>query len=237
MVGASADAYDCGRISPFQRALKRFKRRGMMLSESRLSLQCKIQTSRGFFPESYFPEIAGIVVGVFLYLVERDRRRLPRCSRHILRRQRENEGSGIGRPGSVDQAELAADVAFYIEQFKPLRHLALYKAGTGRPPLILSRGRYAKAAPRRRPRQGKTQGRRARGSGLFQPSDGDGSTDRAIVSNAGTLAIPGRLYPTSRRQPPARRDGEVGRAAKKAAGRFADQQGNTTSVLTNQIKS
>ena len=105
----------------YQRALKRFKRRGMMLSESRLSLQCKAQTSGAFFPESYFPEIAGILVGVFLYLVERDRRHLPRCARHILRRQRENEGSGIGRPGAVDHAELAADVAFYIEQFKSLR--------------------------------------------------------------------------------------------------------------------
>jgi hypothetical protein len=135
----------------YQRALKRFKRRGMMLSESRLSLQCKAQTSGAFFPESYFPEIAGILVGVFLYLVERDRRRLPRCARHILRRQRENEGSGIGRPGAVDQAELAADVAFYIEQFKSLRHLALYKAGTARPPLNLSRGRYAKALPAKAP--------------------------------------------------------------------------------------
>ena len=49
----------------------------------------------------------------------------PDASRHILRGQRENERSGIGRPGSVDQAELAADVALYVEQFKPLRHLAL----------------------------------------------------------------------------------------------------------------
>jgi hypothetical protein len=62
------------------------------------SLQCKAQTTGAFFPESHFPQITGIVVGVFLYFMERDRRRLPRCSRHILRRQRENEGSGIGRP-------------------------------------------------------------------------------------------------------------------------------------------
>jgi hypothetical protein len=96
-----------------------------MLSESRLSLQCKIQTSCGFFPESHFPQITGVFVGLSLYFVERDRRRFPRSSRHILRGQRENERSGIGRPGSVDQAELAADVALYVEQFKPLRHLAL----------------------------------------------------------------------------------------------------------------
>ena len=96
-----------------------------MLSESRLSLQCKIQTSCGFFPESHFPQITGVFVGLSLYFVERDRRRFPRSSRHILRGQRENERSGIGRLGSVDQAELATDVALYVEQFKPLRHLAL----------------------------------------------------------------------------------------------------------------
>ena len=89
------------------------------------SLQCKAQPSGTFFPESYFPEIARIVVGVFLYVVERDRRRLPRCARHILRSQCENEGSGIGRPGAVDEAQLAAYVALYIEQFEPLRHLVL----------------------------------------------------------------------------------------------------------------
>jgi hypothetical protein len=89
------------------------------------SLQCKAQPSGAFFPESYFAEIAGIVVGVFLYLVERDRRRLPRCARHILRRQCENEGSGIRRSGAIDEAQLAAYVALYIEQSEPLRHLVL----------------------------------------------------------------------------------------------------------------
>jgi hypothetical protein len=38
--------------------------------ESRLSLQCKIQTSCGFFPESHFPQITGVFVGVSLYFVE-----------------------------------------------------------------------------------------------------------------------------------------------------------------------
>ena len=57
--------------------------------------------------------------------MERHWRRLPRCSRHIFRSQREDERRGIGRAGAVDQAELAADVARYIEQFEPFRHLAL----------------------------------------------------------------------------------------------------------------
>ena len=35
------------------------------------------------------------------------------------------KGSGIGRPGAVDEAQLAAYVALYIEQFEPLRHLVL----------------------------------------------------------------------------------------------------------------
>ena len=35
-----------------------------------------------------------------------------------LTRQRENEGSGIGRPRAVDQAELAADVARCVEEFE-----------------------------------------------------------------------------------------------------------------------
>jgi hypothetical protein len=86
------------------------------------SLQCKAQTpGASFFPESHFPQITGIVVGVFLYFMERDRRRLPRGSRHILRRQRENEGRGIGRPRAVDQAELAANVTRCVEEFE-LRH-------------------------------------------------------------------------------------------------------------------
>jgi hypothetical protein len=50
--------------------------------------------------------------------MERDRRRRPQCSRHILRRQRENEGSGIRGPRAVDQAELAADVARCVEEFE-----------------------------------------------------------------------------------------------------------------------
>src|SRR4029077_11950397 len=81
-------------------------------------LECKAQTSGAFFPKSHFPQITGIVVGVFLYFMERDRRRRPQCSRYIFRRQRENEGSGIGRPRAVDQAELAADVARCVEEFK-----------------------------------------------------------------------------------------------------------------------
>jgi hypothetical protein len=92
------------------------------------SLQHKAQTSGAFFPESHFPEITGVVVGVFLDFVECDRRRLPHCARHIFRRQGENERSGIGGTGAVDQAQLAADVARYIEQFKPLRHLTLRAA-------------------------------------------------------------------------------------------------------------
>jgi hypothetical protein len=35
-----------------------------------------------------------------------------------LTRLRENEGSGIGRPRAVDQAELAADVARCVEEFE-----------------------------------------------------------------------------------------------------------------------
>ena len=38
------------------------------------SLQCKAQTSGAFFPESHFPEITGVVVGIFLDFVECDRR-------------------------------------------------------------------------------------------------------------------------------------------------------------------
>src|ERR1700756_3584466 len=82
------------------------------------SLQCKAQTSGAFFLKSHFPQITGIVVGVFLYFMERDRRRRPQCSPHILRRQRENEGSGIAGPRAVDQAELAADVTHCVEEFE-----------------------------------------------------------------------------------------------------------------------
>ena len=49
--------------------------------------------------------------------MERDRRRLPHCSRHILRRQREDEGHGVVGTGAVGEAQVAAYVALVADQF------------------------------------------------------------------------------------------------------------------------
>ena len=56
----------------------------------------------------------------------------------------------------------------------------------------------------------------------------------AVVTKANTKAKGMKIL---RMTVPASRDGDFGRAVRRLLGRSADQQGNTTSVLTNQIKS
>jgi hypothetical protein len=91
----------------------------------RASFQNQVQASAAFFQQRHSPEIPGVVVGVFLYFVDRDRRRLAQRSRHVLRRQRQDEGHGVVGTGAVGEGQMAAYVALVADKLEPLRHLVL----------------------------------------------------------------------------------------------------------------
>jgi hypothetical protein len=112
----------CWRASLDRCIIKNERERGRLTGSS---FENEVQASGAFFPQSHFPQITGILIGVFRDIVERERRRLTQYSRHILRRQRDDEGREVVRSGAVGEAQMAAYVALRADQFESLGHLAL----------------------------------------------------------------------------------------------------------------
>src|ERR1700678_4016178 len=80
------------------------------------------RTRLKLFPQRHGPEIASVVVGVSRDLFVRDRWHLLQYSRHVYRRQREDEEHRVVGTGAVCEPQMAACVAVLANQFEPLGH-------------------------------------------------------------------------------------------------------------------